>query len=374
VLFRRLYFCGAGPICTEAVRRDRNGLAPGNIRRGPLSGYCPHCVLIVATAAKIQHYVPQYYLRGFIDARKQLYVVDRPRGKFFRVPTKKVGGELYFNLINVGGIDPFAVEKALSELEGIVAPALERVKATKSLTNANDRSAVMNLIASVTLRNPKQRGVVGEIVNQAGQRAAAEGLSTRKKFDEYISAMKAQGKEVRETYEQVKELVANTPGTFRPTQEFSILTELRFHDPLVRLYEGRKWQLVVASVDSGGFVTSDHPVCLRWSDGQDHGNLSPGFAVPGTEVLFPISPQLTLRGTFEGGENVIKADTSTVAGINSMLISNAHNQIYAQDALFKYKRGTSEKVSSGATLDQDKVFLARGKPTEGDKVVPLWAN
>lgn len=70
------------------------------------------------TEAKIQHYVPQYYLRSFIDAKEQLYVVDRPRGKFFRVPTKKVGGELYFNLINVKGIDPFAIEKALAELEG----------------------------------------------------------------------------------------------------------------------------------------------------------------------------------------------------------------------------------------------------------------
>jgi hypothetical protein len=46
------------------------------------------------------------------------------------------------------------------------------------------------------------------------------------------------------------------------------------------------------------------------------------------------------------------------AGINSLLISNAHNQIYAQDALFKYKRGSSEEIGSGATLDQDKVFLA----------------
>jgi hypothetical protein len=324
--------------------------------------------------AKIQHYVPQYYLRGFIDAKEHLYVVDRPRAKFFRVPTKKVGGELYFNLINVRGIDPFAVEKALSDLEGLVAPALGRIKAAKSLANEKDRSAVMNLIASVTLRNPKQRGVVGEIVNQVGQRAAAEGLSTKEKFDEYVSMMKAQGKEVGETYEEMKELVAKTPGTFRPAQEFSILTELRFHDPLVRLYEGRKWQIVVAGEDSGGFVTSDHPVCLRWSDDQDHGNLSPGFAVQGTEMIVPISPQLALRGSFEGGEGVVETDTSTVAGINSHLISNAHNQIYAQDALFKYKRGPSEEIGSGATLDQDKVFLAGGKPPEDDKVVALRAN
>jgi predicted ATP-dependent endonuclease of OLD family len=76
-------------------------------------------------------------------------------------------------------------------------------------------------------------------------------------------------------------------------------------------------------------------------------------------------------GSFEGGENVVESDTSTVAGINSQLISNAHNQVNAQIALFKYKRGPSEEIGSGATLDQDKVFLAGGKQTEGDKVGAL---
>jgi len=323
--------------------------------------------------AKIQHYVPQYYLRSFIDSKDQLYVVDRSREKFFRVPTKKVGGELYFNLINVKGIDPFAVEKALAEMEGIVAPALERVKAAKSLTNEQDRSAIMNLIAAITLRNPKQRAAIGEIVNQAGQRMLAAGLETRGRYDEYIAAMKAEGTLVKETYEEFKEIVKSTPGRFKVTQNFNILVELQFHDRLVRLHEGRRWQMLVASDDSGDFVTSDHPVCFCWSDGQDHRNLSPGFGAPGTEVIFPLSPKLVLRGTFEGEENLINTDRDTVARINSLLISNIHSQLYAQDALFNYKRGPQEGISSGATLWQDYVFLAAGK-LKDDKVVALRAK
>ena len=75
----------------------------------------------------MQHYVPQSYLRGFVNERKHLYVVDRPRAKFFRVPTNKVGGELYFNLVAINGINTFAVEEALSKLEGKVAPVLAKV-------------------------------------------------------------------------------------------------------------------------------------------------------------------------------------------------------------------------------------------------------
>jgi hypothetical protein len=131
--------------------------------------------------------------------------------------------------------------------------------------------------------------------------------------------------------------------------------------------------MLVASDDSGGFVTSDHPVCLYWSDGNDHGDLSPGFGVPGTEVVFPLSPKLVLCGTFEGEENLINADRDTVARINSLLISNIYSQLYAQDALFNYKRGLQEGISSGATLWQDHVFLAAGK-LKDDKIVALRAK
>lgn len=127
--------------------------------------------------------------------------------------------------------------------------------------------------------------------------------------------------------------------------------------------------MLVAADDSGGFVTSDHPVCLRWMDDQDHGNSSPGFAMPGTEVIFPLSPKIALRGRFDGEEDIIRADKEAVAGINSLLISNCHDQVFGHDALFSYKRGKKEDIGSGAHLAADQVFLAGGKDVKSSKVV-----
>ncbi|WP_190241943.1 DUF4238 domain-containing protein [Bradyrhizobium algeriense] len=155
------------------------------------------------------------------------------------------------------------------------------------------------------------------------------------------------------------------------TENFNIYIEAKFHDTLVQRYEQRKWQIVVAIDDSGGFVTSDHPICLRWCDGKDRGFLSPGFGMPGTEVLFSLSPKLALRGRFDGEENIVQEDKDTVAGINSLLISNCHNQIYARDALFSYKRGPKEEVGSGAHLNTDDVFLAGGKDPGDTKIFTL---
>jgi hypothetical protein len=66
--------------------------------------------------------------------------------------------------------------------------------------------------------------------------------------------------------------------------------------------------------------------------------LSPGFSLKETEIIFPLSTTLALRGSFEGEENVVEADATMVATINTLIISNAQNQVYAHDHSFKFMR------------------------------------
>jgi hypothetical protein len=100
-------------------------------------------------APRKHHFVPQFYLRGFVGKEDQLFVIDRPSRRTFRTAPKNVAAERDFNRIDVAGMDPNAIEKALAEFEGKVAPALERVKTAKSLDNKKDRDAVMNLICTL---------------------------------------------------------------------------------------------------------------------------------------------------------------------------------------------------------------------------------
>ncbi|WLA63792.1 hypothetical protein [Bradyrhizobium diazoefficiens] len=62
--------------------------------------------------------------------------------------------------------------------------------------------------------------------------------------------------------------------------------------------------------------------------------------------------------------------TSAVGEINSFIIGNARNQVYARDHEFKFKNEAGE-LRSGATLEQDKRFLDAGKVPEEGKVVAL---
>jgi hypothetical protein len=285
---------------------------------------------------KRQHYVPRFYLKGFVGQKNRLFVINRPTERTFRTTPDNVAAENYFNRIEVEGMDPNQVEKVLAEFEGETAPALERIKAVKSLANEEDRAALVNLIASIALRNPWRREAIRAIYEEAGRRQLDAMFGTKEAWQKSVAELKAAGvwnEAAGVTFEDMQEALKNAKPKI--PKELNIAIEIDLHDHLTELLWNRKWQVVVAADGSGGFVTTDDPACLRWTDGQLHGGLSPGFGLKETEIIFPLSTPLALRGSFEGEENVVEADAAMVATINALIISNAQNQVYAHDHSFK---------------------------------------
>jgi hypothetical protein len=319
-------------------------------------------IAVNAAEPKGHHYVPAMYLRGFAGAKGQLFAINRAEDKWFRTSPDNVAKKKHFNRIEVPRMDPNALEKALSEFEGEVAPALERIKDAKSLSVEADRSLLVNFVAAIALRNPRRRDDLGKIISLEKRRSFFDRFGTKDKIEATVHDMKSKGLLDDQTALSFRETVAGVKvEDFKATKEEIIVAEIDHHDLLTERLWHRKWQMLVAADDTGGFVTTDDPVCLRWSDGQPHGGMSPGFALAGTEVIFPLSTNIALRGTFEGEENVVKSDMATVAQLNSLVISNAANQVYAHDHTFKFKRRMPDELGSGATLLQDKDFIAAGE-------------
>ncbi len=317
-----------------------------------------------AATPRRHHYVPQFYLRGFVGEKDQLFVIDRPSERAFRTPPKNVAAERDFNRIEVERIEPEAIEKALAEFESKIAPALERIKKVQSLIDSEHRNALMNLISALAIRNPRIRSTINDFIGEVAQAVMEIGLATEDRWNTQVEQMKKEGvwdEEANVSYADMRKLVEERRHKIEVAKEFNVAVELDQQNELLQHLANRKWQIIVANERSGGFVTTDVPVCIRWSDDQDHGIYSPGFGVSGTEVIFPLSTKLALRGSFEGEENVVEGDLFTVGGINSILISNCNNQVYAHDHSFQFMRPLPHEIGSGATLLQDKNFLAAGK-------------
>jgi Protein of unknown function (DUF4238) len=113
----------------------------------------------------------------------------------------------------------------------------------------------------------------------------------------------------------------------------------------------RGWILLRAPEHSSGFITSDHPFCLFWTDPKRRGGFHPpGLGLRGTEIRFTISPRLALVGAFELKNGEVDVSEEGVAGINGGVIALAEAQVYARDQNFHYAMQSDEPLQKASRL------------------------
>ena len=314
-----------------------------------------------------QHYVPQCYLRQFAIRYKrkghQVAVFDRKKDKSFRANVKDVACQNYFNRIEVDGMDPNALEKAISQFETKLADALARINRTRSLENEEDRAYLITLIGLTALRNPEMRENIRKIHEDVGKMNIAARLQLQQTYDASVQEAKQHGalpEDYNVTYEEMK--AAFEGGGFKLvlTNNALVSLELELLDHTMPLLLKRGWHLLRAPEGSGGFITSDRPFFLMWSDpAMRTGPFAPGLALMGTDIYFPISPRLAVVGAFDMGNTIEDVGEARVAVANSTMTAGADRQVYARNHDFSYAQTEKEKPRCGSQLISDKRFPRR---------------
>jgi Protein of unknown function (DUF4238) len=154
--------------------------------------------------------------------------------------------------------------------------------------------------------------------------------------------------------ESLKKMVKEKKFKFRIAKEFQVALEIGHFDEMLPYFSARRWRILRAKAGTGGFVTTDHPVCLLWSKAEDRGGFfGPGYGVVGTDILFPLSSDVALIGRFEGDEDVVEADLFTVSSFNTTLIGYASSQVYSADNQYYYMRPFPQPFGRGYSLVED---------------------
>lgn len=318
----------------------------------------------MANEARHHHYIPQCYLRGFAtgSGKQCRLTVANLRGKnFFETNPRNVAGIRDFNRVDLEGHAPDALEAALSKFEGEVAPAMRNVVQSRSFGD-EDRNAVLNLIALLAVRSPQQRENWRQFEERIMKQMLGLSLATKERWEGQMAQMKEAGYTVDEelSYEQMKEFWEKDEYDIRLNREHHIGLEFAGHNVVLRALVDRKWRLFFTNQEKGPFVTTDRPVVLTWNEPGKVPPLyrqSPGFGMPETEVLFPLTQNALLVGAFEGKDSVEDADMFLVAGANGKMIGSAFEQVYAPKRVFPY-------VGPGMTYHRDRHFMEVLKPFE----------
>jgi hypothetical protein len=313
------------------------------------------------------HYVPQCYLKGFAAERDkaQIHAVDLRRLLAFATSTKNVAQKRDFHSLADTNTDADALEKAFSGFESEVSLALERCIAAGAFDAGDDRSYILNLIALIAVKNPRVRANHDRFRKRIMKTAMDLAISSPEIWATQVRKAKASGfikPDADTDYEKMRAFVKANAYHIVISPADHVITELDVFDAVLPLFFQRAWMLLRAPAGTTGFITSDQPVCLMWSDppAPGLGRPPPGFGRPGTMVLFPLSPSLALIGTFEGDDEVIDATGSQIADFNFAMIENARRQIYARGLDFLYRLEDDAPPRTGRFVEDLTLLRARG--------------
>jgi hypothetical protein len=312
--------------------------------------------------ARRHHYVPQCYLKGFVHDREnpKLFVIDGKERKSFVTAPANVAAERDFHTIDIEGHPPDALENAFSGFETELDQALRRIVAARSIQDENDRAYLFNLIGMQATKHPQLRKTFENFKIDVMKKIMRLATATPERWESQMRQAKAAGfipeDDSKITYEDIKKFVDDDAFRITFDQGHNLGLELQTFDKILPFIFNRKWMTLRAPSDSTGFITSNHPMCLMWADPAERGKFfPPGLGVRGTQLLFPVSTELTIIGAFELDEEEREADELMVAQINGAIILHSDRQFYARDDQFTYRVGHNSRIMKGYEFLEDQL-------------------
>jgi len=288
---------------------------------------------------KYQHYVPQFYLRGFFDPAEEakgqhtlwLY---RSGYQPLRVPTKKIGGEEFFyNYEADDGADQTWIEDRLSELERYTAPTLRKLASGDLYLTSKERSEFAGFLALTFCRGRFFADLANKLSNDAHLDIVRSLLESPATFDQALKIYEQQtGERLDTTFEAMQEFMQKVvKGEFVPEQTSKGWTmKMMFVQMLemMPVFEAMQWALLQASPDAL-FLTSDRPVYVY----------DPGMRPPTDGKLvysedasfsFPLTREYALQGTFPSRPDIqLRLTPYKVRQFNRMTIAHSYQYLYA---------------------------------------------
>ena len=238
------------------------------------------------------------------------------------------------------------------------------------------RNTILNLIALLAVRSPQQRESWRQSRSHIAKVMVSMALHTKESWSALKEKMRAAGYTVDDnvSYEQLKDFFKRDEYFISLANEEHIIREIKQHDVVLRLLAQRGWTLFITDEEQGHFITGDRPIVISWFDIHEvplmH-RAHPGFAMPNTEVYFPLTKNLALLGIFDKADTVQRAENTWIAQMNLRIIQHSYEQIYAAKRSFPYLGPDGQYYFDWHFMDR---FRARHDAAQNKPDLPDWAE
>jgi hypothetical protein len=289
---------------------------------------------------KLHHYVPQFYLRRFIDAAGRLWIWDRDHDRVFSTGPRSVAAESNFYFLSdfvEQGHDPLTMEKQFADIEAQVSAItgrwLEWIRQGElgdpiTVPDVN-RELVSLFLALQFLRTSDARSILVAFAESIG--TVVESESERR----------------------------------------ALHTEMLWNNELFSSFADRvrrcSW-LFGRTSTSTSFITSDNPVAFRSADNRMV--LKAGMLSDGTYVVYPLAPDVVMYCFPDEGvwrdRQVSRLDChispvtftdELVQSENSAQVFMASRFVISNRASFDLEREFAKTIGTGRLLTDRSQYL-----------------
>jgi hypothetical protein len=274
---------------------------------------------------KWQHFLPQMYLRGFLDpnevAKGQhvLWVYQAGAKPISRGP-KGVAAHAHFYTAKEIVDDPNVAEDALAQIESQAVSRLEKLASGDIGLTDQEKAEFATFMAITMTRTPFFREATNSIAVAEQLYRIKKTLETPGEMEKLLErAEKMFGKKTDS--KQAREALESTlAGEITVTQESRGWSVKQVFEKAMEIDDdlaAMRWGLLKAP-EEAMFVTCDNPVLI---------------AMPLTRAMrfaFPISRCYLLSGEFMRGEDqLIPINAEKVSRFNSNQVLRAHKEVYS---------------------------------------------
>lgn len=298
----------------------------------------------MADEARHHHYIPQGYLRGFAQKRGErqwyIHVNDLEAKRSFPTNVRNVCGERDFNRVELEGHPPDRLEKEMSAFETKCVEAIRRIAATGKF-DGEDADLTLNLMALFAVRSPEMRENIRDFLARVAQQIMRLSLATKERWEGQMRHMREAGRPVNDNimYEDMVDFVERGEYEITVKREYHLGTEFQLMPKVLEQLGHRRWTVYTTDGKNGEFITTNRPVTLTYIDPSRvppwmaH---SPGFALKGTEVHFPLTRHAMLVGRWDKGGPPEVAKQSFIRAVNGHMIQHSFGQVFSREKTVLY--------------------------------------
>lgn len=246
-----------------------------------------------ASEPKAQHYIPKFYLKGFADRHKTLWVCER----FKPIRSSKAKDEAhrpdYYTVTEQSHRNETA-EDILKEVESRAAPIICKLANPQYTLTRENASHVIMFVAFLFARLPSWREYLNNLSVQLAWKMLLRAVGDKEEFHKTCAAIeKEQGNSLGDP-EEFRQAVLNRGFDIEQSKAHNLGSMCLSACSIAKSLATMGYQAFYAP-QGRFFLTSDSPVWTLQPDGAGEAAVGIGFGWDNVEVYCPLNKRTCFR-------------------------------------------------------------------------------